>query len=113
MAKKSLIIFGAAFVVLAAVLIYLGVNYVPRISASSSPQNNTVFDVNQSYILHSHYHDAQNQSANSIKIRPDYIDESYQRAIVPQNNSIGSEWVQRHPSTYSDWIESLSSQPSK
>ncbi len=83
MSKKSLIKFGAAFVVLAALMIFLGVNYVPGIFASSSPQKNTEFTVNQSYILHSHYHNVQYQGANLIKIRPDYLDERYPRAIIP------------------------------
>jgi hypothetical protein len=105
MSNKSLIKFGAAFIVLAALLIFLGVNYVPRIFASSSPQRNTEFTVNQSYILHSHYHTVQYQRANLIQIRPDYLDERYPRAIVPQINFIGSDWIERHPNTYSDWIE--------
>jgi hypothetical protein len=113
MSNKSLIKFGAAFVVLAALLIFLGVNYVPRIFASSSNQRNTEFTVNQSYILHSHYHSVQSQRANLVKIRRDYLDERYPRAIVPQINSIGSVSIKRHPNTYSDWIEQRSSQSSK
>jgi hypothetical protein len=113
MSNKSIIKFGAAFVVLAALLIFLGVNYVPRIFASSSPQRNTEFIVNQSYILHSHYHNAHYQRANPSQIRPDYLDERYPRAIVPQINFIGSDWIERHPNTYSDWIEHRSSQPSQ
>jgi hypothetical protein len=92
MSKKSLLKFGAAFVLLAALLIFLGVNYVPRIFASSSPQRNIVIDINQSYVLHSHYYNFQ-----------------YQRAIVPQLRLAGSDWIERHPSNYSQWIESRSS----
>ena len=95
MSNKSLVKFGAAFVLLAAVLIFLGVNYVPRIFASSSPQRNTEFTVNQSYILHSHYHTLQYRRANLIQIRPDYLDERYPRAIVPQLSSAGSGY-ERH-----------------
>jgi hypothetical protein len=99
MSNKSLLKFGAALIVLAALLIFLGVNYVPRIFASSSPQRNTEFTVNQSYILHSHYHNSQ-----------------YQRAIAPQLRLVGSDWIERHPSNYyvnSDWIERHPSQPSQ
>jgi hypothetical protein len=73
MSNKSILKFGVAFVVLAVVLIFLGVNYVPRIFASSLHQRNTVVDINQSYILHSHYHNFQ-----------------YQRAIVPQLSYVRS-----------------------
>ena len=104
MSNKSLLKFGAAFVVLAVVLIFLGVNYVPRIFASS-PQRNTEFTVNQSYILHSSYHNAQYLGTSLIRIRPDYLDERYPRAIVPPINFMGSDWIERHPNTYSDWIE--------
>lgn len=113
MSTKSLLKFGAAFVVLAAILVFLGVNYVPRIFASSAPQKNTEFTVNQSYILHSHYHKVPSQRANLIQTRPDYFDELYPRAIIPQTISTGSNRIERHPNTYSDWIEHLSSQPSK
>jgi hypothetical protein len=109
MSNKSLIKLGAAFVVLAALLIFLGVNYVPRIFASSSPQRNTEFTVNQSYILHSSYHNAQYLQTNLFQIRADYLDERYPRAIVPPINFIGSDWIERHPNTYSDWIAHRSS----
>ncbi len=98
MSNKSLLKFGAAFVLLAALLIFLGVNFVPRIYASSSGQRNVVVAGNQT--------------------RPDYLDERYPRAIldprIPQantlsmNNFTGSDWIERHPSNYyrnSDWIE--------
>ena len=113
MSKRSFIQFGVAIVVLAAVLIFLGVNYVPRIFASSSSQRNTVVDINQSYILHSHNNNAQYQPASAIQIRPDYLDERYPRAIFPANKFLGSDWIEGHPSTYSAWLEHRSSQPSQ
>jgi hypothetical protein len=117
MSNKSLLKFGAAFVVLAAVLIFLGVNFVPRIYASSSAQRNVVIAGKQT--------------------RSDYVDESYPRAILdprilqsntqsanyytgsdwverhPSSYLSNSDWVDRHPNTYSDWIDHLSSQPSQ
>jgi len=108
MSSKTFLKLIVAFGVVALLLIFLGVNYVPRIFASSSPQRNTVVDVNQSYILHSPYQ-VQNQRANTIQIRPDYLDELYPRAIVPQNNFIGSDWIERLPST----IEHRSSAPNQ
>ena len=68
MSNKSLLKFGIAFGLLAAVLIFLGVNYVPRIKASSSPQGNVVAAGNQ--------------------YRINYLDEQYQRAIVPQLSNV-------------------------
>jgi hypothetical protein len=115
MSNKSLLKFGVAFVVLAGVLIFLGVNYVPRIFASSSPQRNTVVDVNQSYILHSHYHNSQYQRAIAPQLRlagSDWI-ERHPVLVTQSSNLAGSDWIERHPNTYSAWIEHLSSQPSK
>jgi len=97
MANKSLLKFVVAFGLLAILLIFLGVNYVPRISASSSSTNNTV--------------DAMNQAGS------DYINQYYPRAILPQGYSTGSDWLNHHPYeitssldyTGSDWIERHSS----
>src|SRR4030043_265341 len=78
MSTKSLLKLVVAFGLLAMLLIFLGVNYVPRISASSSTKGN-IADV-------------------AIQARPDYIDESFPRAIVPQLSFGGSDWFERHPS---------------
>jgi hypothetical protein len=106
MSNKSLVKFGAGFVLLAAVLIFLGVNFVPRIYASSSTQRNVVIA--------------------GIQTRPDYLDESYPRAILDPRNPqaiplsvkyyTGSDWIERHPSNYyinSDWIERHPVQPTQ
>jgi hypothetical protein len=93
MSSKTLLKFGAAFVVLAAVLIFLGVNFVPRIFASSSVVGNNVVSGKQT--------------------RFDYIDERYPRAIALQLSYVGSDWIERHPVQVaeqlsyvgSDWIE--------
>ena len=61
---------GAAVVILAIVLIFLGVNYVPRIYALTSSQRNT--------------------SDSVILTRPNYVDELYPRAIAPQRSFTGS-----------------------
>ena len=76
MSKKSLLKFVVAFGLLALVLIFLGVNYVPRILASSSAAGNLVVAGKQT--------------------RLDYIDERYQRAIVPQLSFASSDYFQRH-----------------
>jgi hypothetical protein len=93
MLNKTYLKFGAAFVILAIVLIFLGVNFVPRIFASSSPQKNAV---------------------DSVSIaRSNYSNELYPRSISSQLSLAGSDWIERHPvvatqSSYlagSDWIE--------
>jgi hypothetical protein len=93
MSKKSSLKFVVAFGLLAIVLIYLGVNYVPRIDASSSSEANIV--------------------AAGKQTRPDYINERYPRAIAMQLTYTGSDWIERHPLAVtqhlnyagSDWIE--------
>lgn len=93
MSNKVLPKVGAALVLLALVLIVLGVNYVPRIFAFSSPQR---------------------ISEDAVKlVRPNYIDELYPRAISQQLSLAGSDWIERHPVLAtetpvivgSDWIE--------
>jgi hypothetical protein len=96
MSKKTILNFGIAFVILALVLIFLGVNYVPRVSASSSAAENVVVAGKQ--------------------IRIDYIDEHYPRAIALPLSFVRSDWIERHPSNYyinSDWIERHPSQSSQ
>lgn len=93
MSKKTILKFVVAFGLLALVLIFLGVNYVPRIFASSKTEGNIISAVNQP--------------------RSDYKDELYPRAIASQLTLTGSDWIERHPSvaiplsnnTASDWIE--------
>ena len=93
MSNKLLLKIVVAFGVLAMVLVFLGVNYVPRIFASSSTKESVVDTV--------------------ILTRSDYNNEHYQRAIGPQLTYGGSDWIERHPSAAaqplnyfgSDWIE--------
>jgi hypothetical protein len=86
MSTKSLLKLVVAFGLLAMLLIFLGVNYVPRISASSSTKENLVFSVKDDLVI------------AAIQARPDYINESFPRAIVPQQSLAGSDWFERHPS---------------
>ncbi len=93
MSNKTYLKFGAAFVILAIVLIFLGVNFVPRMFASSSPQKNAVDSVSVA--------------------RSNYSNELYPRSISSQLSLAGSDWIERHPAlaikslslTGSDWIE--------
>jgi hypothetical protein len=92
MKNKSLLKFVVAFGLLSIILIFLGVNYVPRTSASSSVSDNIVSGVSVT--------------------RANYIDELYPRAIVPQLSYTGSDWLNHHPFdvtqklsfTASDWL---------
>jgi hypothetical protein len=77
MSSKSLLKFIAAFGILAVILIFLGVNYVPRIFASSSSKNNSVNAISQA--------------------RSDYSNELYPRSIKPQLSDISSDFLNRHP----------------
>jgi hypothetical protein len=92
MSNKSVLKVGGALGILALVLIFLGVNFVPQIFASSSSSNN---------------------AAPALSIRSNYTNEVYQRSIAPQLSYWGSDWIERHPALVtleayyagSDWIE--------
>jgi hypothetical protein len=77
MSNKSLLKFIAAFGILAVILVFLGVNYVPSIFASSSSKNSSVNAVSQ--------------------VRSDYSNELYPRSIKPQLPSIVSDFLDHHP----------------
>jgi len=93
MSTKNILKLVVAFGLLAVLLAFLGVNFVPRIAASSRINQNAV---------------------NSVKqLRADYLDERFPRAIVPALTQDKSDFFLRHPSiglksriyTGSDWIE--------
>jgi hypothetical protein len=76
---KSILKIGTSVVIVAILLIFLGVNYVPQIFASSSPRSNTDLEVSQSNISHSQYRNSQ-----------------YQRAILPQISFAGTDALVTH-----------------
>ena len=78
MSTKNSIKFVVAFGVLAVLLIFLGVNYVPRISALPSANENVVVVA---------------KYAGS-----DWI-ERHPSTVAKPANYIGSDWIERHPST--------------
>lgn len=78
MSTKTLIKFLAAFGILALVLIFLGVNYVPRISAFSSAKQSVV--------------------DTSSQARSNYVNELYPRSIALQLSYSGSDYFERHAS---------------
>ena len=77
MSTKSLLKFIVAFGILAVILIFLGVNYVPRIFASSSSKNSNLNAVSQA--------------------RADYSNELYPRSIKPQPSVLVSDFLNHHP----------------
>jgi hypothetical protein len=92
MSNKVLLKFVVAFGTLVVVLIFLGMNYVPRISALSSANENGMAAVNY--------------------VGSDYI-ERHPAAVVRAANYTGSDYIERHPSSVarpviyagSDYIE--------
>jgi hypothetical protein len=78
MSTKTLVKFIAAFGILALVLIFLGVNYVPRISAFSSAKESVV--------------------DSSSLARSNYVNELYPRSIALQLSYSGSDYFERHAS---------------
>jgi hypothetical protein len=75
MSSKSLLKFVAAFGILAILLAFLGVNYVPRIFASSSTKDDLAVIANLS--------------------EPVYLNQRYQRSIAPQLSFTGSDYFER------------------
>jgi hypothetical protein len=82
MSYKGLLKFGAAVVLLAIVLIFLGVNFVPRIFALSPPQQNLVDAVK--LIRPNYVNELYPRAIKPQLLRSDYADELYPRAIKPQ-----------------------------
>jgi|GEM_PF-2759164 len=76
MSSKSLIKFVVAFGILAILLAFLGVNYVPKIFASSSTKEDLAVLANLS--------------------EPVYLNQRYQRSIAPQLSFTGSDYFERH-----------------
>ena len=75
MSSKSLIKFVVAFGILAILLAFLGVNYVPRIFASSSTKEDLAVTTNLAV--------------------PVYLNQRYPRSIAPQLSYNGSDFFQR------------------
>jgi hypothetical protein len=111
MSNKGLLKVGAAVALLAIVLIFLGVNYVPQIFASSPPQNTNVDSV--LYTRPDYTNELYPRAIAPQLTRSNYADELYPRAILSQLSLAGSDWIERHPIlatpspslTGSDWIE--------
>jgi hypothetical protein len=81
MSGKSTLKVVVAFGILAIVLIFLGVNYVPRISASSAEKNIALL--------------------SALETRPNYFNERFPRSISPQLSLVGSDYFERHSGSLS------------
>jgi hypothetical protein len=90
MSNKSFLKFIVAFGLLAVLLIFLGVNYVPRIFASNSTKANEV--------------------AVAKLARADYLDEQFPRAIVPQRIYTSADFLNHHPFAVTQPLISTSSE---
>lgn len=88
MSSKSLLTFVAAFGILAILLAFLGVNYVPRISAFSSTKEDLAILANleQPNYLNQRYQRsiAPQLAATADLVQPDYLNQRYPRSIAPQ-----------------------------
>jgi hypothetical protein len=106
MTKKGLIKFVVVFGLLATVLIFLGVNYVPLTSASSSSDGSALNAVKYAGSDYVERHPS-NYYSNS-----DWI-ERHPSSVADPAIYAGSDWIERHPSIVhgpeyyvgSDWIE--------
>ena len=106
MRNKSLLKIVVAFGLLAMILIFLGVNYVPIISAFSSSNENTVDAAK--YVGSDYIERHPLAIARSINYAGSDWIERHPSAVVQSINYTGSDWIERHPSNYysnSDWIE--------
>jgi hypothetical protein len=108
MIKKFRLQLIISLVLLAATLIFLGVNYVPRTQASSKANKNLVANGAQNLSANVNLSLAYNNS-DWIERHPSiFYNSSDWSERHPSTYYINSDWSERHPSTYyinSDWIE--------
>ncbi len=125
MSNKNLLKFVVAFGVLAMLLIFLGVNSVPRISALSSAKENAVdvakyagsdwIERHPPVVIDADYYAGSDwiERHPPVVIDADYYAgsdwiERHPPVIIDADYYAGSDWIERHPSNYyagSDWIE--------
>ena len=106
MSNKNLTKFVVAFGVLAMLLIFLGVNYVPRISALSSAKENTLYAAK--FVGSDYFERHPSAVANPMNYAGSDWIERHPPAVANPVNFDNSDWFERHPSNYysnSDWIE--------
>ena len=128
MSTKTLLKLGIAFGAVAILLVFLGLYFVPRVSASNKANTvkvtllaaaDALNGLPSNYYTNSDWierHPASigldailGQSSNYYR-NSDWIDRH------PSNYYTGSDWIERHPSNYytgSDWIERHPVSPEK
>jgi len=95
MSNKIIIKFAVAFSVLAMLLIFLGVNYVPRSSASSSTRKN-VMDPSK-YAMPDYIERHLPAISNPVRnTSPDWVERHLPAVSNPVHNT-APDWIERHP----------------
>ncbi len=112
MSNNRFLKISVAFGLLALVLIFLGVNYVPRIAAETSASDK---EKNAAYYAGSDWIERHPiQEANpTYYAGSDWI-ERHPYVVTRPEYYDNSDWIERHPSNYysnSDWIERHPGQP--
>ena len=111
MSNKSFLKILVAFGLLAMLLVFLGVNYVPRMFASSSAKENTLNTA--SYAGSDWIERHPSVAAKAVNYAGSDWIERHPSVAANAVNYAGSDWVERHPSVAakavnyagSDWIE--------
>ncbi len=114
MLTKSLLKLGIAFGAVALLLVFLGLYFVPRVSAGNKANTDTVTRLAAA--------DALKGLPSNYYINSDWIERhpasGGMNAILGQSSSYyrNSDWIERHQSNYytgSDWIERHPASPVK
>ena len=133
MSNKLFLKIFVAFGMLAMLLIFLGVKYVPRISALPLAKENTLNTAKYAGSDYIERHPSvvgkavDYAGSDWIERHPSMVGkvvnyagsdwiERHPSAVVNPMNYAGSDWIERHPSNYysnSDWIERHPGQPNQ
>ncbi len=112
MSNKIFLKFFVAFGLLAMLMIFLGVQYVPRTSALPSAEENTLNTAKYTGSDYIERHPSLVGKALNYA-GSDWI-ERHPSVVVNPMYYAGSDWIERHPSNYysnSDWFERHPGQP--
>jgi hypothetical protein len=97
MSTKSFIKIGIALGLLALILAFLGVNYVPRSSASTSTKANVVASIKYA---RSDYFERHPVGITNFYSGSDWI-ERHPAAVIASSSYDNSDWFERHPQAQS------------
>ena len=114
MSIKTVLKLGVAFGAVALLLLFLGMYFVPRVSAGNKANKDQVIRLAAAGAIQ--------RLPSNYYINSDWIERhpasSGLDAIMGQSSNyyLNSDWIDRHPSNYytgSDWIERHSASPEK